>query len=351
MKRSTSTYLDLLRFLAAAIVFLGHLSWTKLSGGFLWQLQKYGHGAVMVFFVLSGFVIAYTTDVKDKSLRDYSLNRLSRLYSVLLPAIVLSFLLDKIGSTINSYSYFMNHENMPFIRMLSAIFFTSESWFLHIHLFNDSAYWSLPYEFWYYVMFGCIIYFTGTTRIVLLAIAALIAGPKILLLAPIWAIGAATYYLSRRVAFGSIVSWPFFLVSLGIVVVLAGQPSFSANHAIWPVGFAVTDYALGIAIAANLLSATQLDFRFGRAGRLIRWAAGFTFSLYLYHLPLLHFAAAVAPTGLPIVLRWAGMVVFVIFAVLLLGSQTEQKKYLLKRWMEAAFVLPARRPPAETLLP
>jgi hypothetical protein len=43
----------------ALVVFMGHLSWKRISGGFLWQFQPLGHDAVMVFFVLSGFVIQY----------------------------------------------------------------------------------------------------------------------------------------------------------------------------------------------------------------------------------------------------------------------------------------------------
>ena len=39
-----------------------------------------GNDAVMVFFVLSGFVIAYVADKKEKTLRDRALSRLARLY-------------------------------------------------------------------------------------------------------------------------------------------------------------------------------------------------------------------------------------------------------------------------------
>ena len=45
-----------------------------------------GNDAVMVFFVLSGFVIAYTVDRGETRASDYALARLVRMYSLALPA-------------------------------------------------------------------------------------------------------------------------------------------------------------------------------------------------------------------------------------------------------------------------
>ena len=336
MSRSTSTYLDLLRFLAAVIVFLGHLSDRRISGGFLWQLQGYGHGAVVIFFVLSGFVIAYVSETKERSLEDYALSRLSRLYSVVFPALLLTFLLDWLGIRINPSVYHMSRETMPVIRLLTAMSFTSQSWFFSIDIFSNGPYWSLPYEFWYYVIFGCVIFLSGATRIILIAIAALIAGPKILVMAPIWAIGAVAYYFSLRVTLRTAVAWLLFAASFAVVL-LSWRPIIAPGNPVWPLEFTLNDYALGMAIAINLLASAQLEFHFMGAAPPIKWAAGFTFSLYLFHLPLLYFAAAVAPAGMPIVLRSIGMMIFVIICVLLLGTQTEHKKHVLKRWMAAAF--------------
>ena len=61
MNRGTSAYLDLLRFLCAAIVILVHADWLQIDGRLplVWRLPGAGHDAVIVFFVLSGFVIAH----------------------------------------------------------------------------------------------------------------------------------------------------------------------------------------------------------------------------------------------------------------------------------------------------
>src|SRR4051812_47468734 len=85
-----SPYLDLMRFSAAAIVFGSHFGSWRLTGGLFWQLAPYGHSAVIVFFVLSGFVIAWTAERKDRSGQDYLLSRASRVLSVAWPAIALT---------------------------------------------------------------------------------------------------------------------------------------------------------------------------------------------------------------------------------------------------------------------
>ena len=64
MRPATSVYLDALRFLAAALVFVVHANYSQVTGGMpvLWRFAGLGNDAVMVFFVLSGFVIAYVAD-------------------------------------------------------------------------------------------------------------------------------------------------------------------------------------------------------------------------------------------------------------------------------------------------
>ncbi|HTC84425.1 MAG TPA: acyltransferase family protein, partial [Rhizomicrobium sp.] len=101
MKKELSVYLDILRVLAAAAVFLSHLSWLEISGGFLWQLQPYGHPAVIVFFVLSGYLIQYSVAARENRLADYAVARLGRLYSVVIPALILTYIFDRIGASHN----------------------------------------------------------------------------------------------------------------------------------------------------------------------------------------------------------------------------------------------------------
>ncbi len=65
MTNALSFYLDGLRFGAAFTVFLAHYSVQRISGGFFWPWFAYGHTAVLVFFVLSGFVIAWVSETRS----------------------------------------------------------------------------------------------------------------------------------------------------------------------------------------------------------------------------------------------------------------------------------------------
>jgi peptidoglycan/LPS O-acetylase OafA/YrhL len=102
-----STYLDLLRFAAAMIVLLSHLAYTRFTDGAYLAIREFnlGSDAVVVFFVLSGFVIAHTAKAKDGTIGQYFFNRATRIYSVAIPAILLTFILDRNGSAFNHQAY------------------------------------------------------------------------------------------------------------------------------------------------------------------------------------------------------------------------------------------------------
>ncbi len=75
MTIALSLYLDALRFVAAFTVFVPHYGDARYSGGLLWQMQPYGHTAVLVLFVLSGFVIAWVIETREPTLEEYGLSR------------------------------------------------------------------------------------------------------------------------------------------------------------------------------------------------------------------------------------------------------------------------------------
>src|SRR5260370_4948232 len=107
-----SDSLDLSRAVAACAVLIGHLrtlcfvdfrhlshrSWPLEA---LYFFAGFGHQAVIVFFVLSGFLISSTvirSHVLGRwSWRDYAINRATRLYVVLVPGFLLRFFLVPTG--------------------------------------------------------------------------------------------------------------------------------------------------------------------------------------------------------------------------------------------------------------
>jgi len=344
MNKELSTYLDLLRLGAAATVFLGHLSWIAISGGFLWQIQLYGHSAVIVFFVLSGFVIQYAADVKERTLFDYSAARLARLYSVVLPAILLTLACDMIGTHHNPGVYDMERETHILWRLLMGALFLTQSWG-HTSLLSNEPYWSLPFEFWYYVLFAAATFLKGRQRIVALVVSGAIAGPGILLMGPIWAAGALAYRLTKRVSLGKPAA-QFLWAATGaasIAVALSnGRPVMSPSPFL-PPAFSGLDFLLGALVAANIFSASFLSFGISRFHRPVAKLAGMTFALYLFHLPLLHLSAAYMPTGMAAPVRAlieAGLVLPIIYALSFITEGQKQRWRAAIRWLLRPFGAP-----------
>lgn len=96
---STSNRLHSLRWGAAFVVLLGHIEmvgkWRTGISVWPWAYQI-AHLAVMAFFVLSGFSIFHVA-FKATGLSKYMLERVTRIYSVLAPAVLLTATLDMIG--------------------------------------------------------------------------------------------------------------------------------------------------------------------------------------------------------------------------------------------------------------
>jgi peptidoglycan/LPS O-acetylase OafA/YrhL len=196
MTTALSLYLDALRFSAALLVFVGHYSSQRLSGGLFWQAFSHGRTAVLVFFVLSGFVIAWITETKEQTIEEYALSRAARLYSVILPVFLITAVLDGLGSAIDPRLYELEWRLStvhPLVGYALSVVFLGQSWTLDVAPRSDLPFWSLNYEAWYYVLFAAAIFLQGRRRITALIVAALLAGPKILLLFPVWLMGAAAW--------------------------------------------------------------------------------------------------------------------------------------------------------------
>jgi peptidoglycan/LPS O-acetylase OafA/YrhL len=97
MARGLSVYLDLLRLLAALQVAICHLSWTRIGALDRNIFSEGGHEAVIVFFVLSGFVVRHAAEKRDHSFSDFVTSRISRLYSVVIPCLAATVLCDLAG--------------------------------------------------------------------------------------------------------------------------------------------------------------------------------------------------------------------------------------------------------------
>src|SRR5438105_12066649 len=125
MQPATSILLDLMRFTAACIVFLSHLTSRELNSVFPWV--RWGHEAVVVFFVMSGFVISYVASNREGTLIGYATARLGRLYSVVLPALLLTPMLDYIGRAISPELYVNTPSDHAALRVFLNILFIQQN--------------------------------------------------------------------------------------------------------------------------------------------------------------------------------------------------------------------------------
>ena len=305
MTNALSLYLDALRFGAAFIVFLSHFG--RVSGGLFWQMQPYGRTAVLVFFVLSGFVIAWVTETKERTLEEYALSRVARLYSVILPALIITAVLDHIAIAIDPSLY--GPEPLPamvrggplnvFLGYVLSLVFLGASWNIGMNPGSDLPYGTLDYEAWYYILFGVATFLQGRLRMVAIAVAALVAGPAILLFFPLWLMGLAAWrwgaalprQLGTPLALGA---WAAFI---GLEA-FGGQELFQhPQAALLPWQFSAYDYIVSALVALLIvgLANAPLPMPGAAVERLIRLLAGTTFGLYLLHFPLLLFFGTVIP--------------------------------------------------------
>src|SRR6267143_315769 len=303
MTQALSLYLDALRFGAAFTVFVSHWAGARYSGGLFWQLMGYGRTSVIVFFVLSGFVIAWVTETRERSFEDYAFSRIARLSSVIVPAFLLTAVLDRLATAIDSQLYGPEVSLGPVERFLGyalSLVFLGESWGLTMLPGFNVPFWSLNYEAWYYVLFGAALFLRGRRRI--MAVAAVVA------FAALDALGA--------------------------------QHLFGVAATSWlPFSFSAYDYVVGglVAVFITALANTPLRLPGDREQRLIRWLAGTSFGLYLYHYPLLNFFGTVVPGSATGTMH--GMLVFglTLGVALPLAHLTEQWKKPMKRMLHSGF--------------
>ncbi len=340
MRAGTSLYLDLVRFAAALAVFLSHYGTRHFTGGMLYQMQPYGAEAVDVFFVLSGFVIGHVTASRETDPRSYIVNRMARVYSVAVPALLLTLALDTAGSALDPNMYPADapphyQAGDLFRGYLMSALFVNQLWTLDIRPGTDWPYWSLGYEVWYYVIFGVAMFAPRRIRVWAIPAAAAIAGPRILSLFPLWLLGVACHRLTRATRQS---------VPIGIICVVV-----SVSGWIWYEALAFShgrlyglapdalsrpelaqDYVVAGLFALHLIGICHLSDRIAPLLRPvatpIRWLAAATFSIYLMHYPVLQFIAAVMPWPLTTALAQASLFVLTLAAVFLMAEVSERRK-------------------------
>jgi peptidoglycan/LPS O-acetylase OafA/YrhL len=277
-----SSILDLLRFFSAFIVFLFHF-----------YVPLPGYQAVIVFFVLSGYFISATIlkSIKENrwSWSDYLLKRVIRLWIVLLPCLILTFLLanlqimlfgsdQKIGNFLDLKTFL---GNLFFLQGISV----------GIYGLNGPL-WSLSYEFWYYILFPCLVFTVVSKKLsikLLFAIVfitiSLFVGQRIMMYFIIWMIGALIP-LVKPLKFNNNLITYIILILATLIAYFSTRyqsgdwvPSWSNFAPDFRVGVA---FSVLIYLIVSFYNNKPSNFKIN----IPKFLSGFSYTLYLAHYPL-----------------------------------------------------------------
>ena len=267
---------------------------------------SFAHQAVVVFFVLSGFLVGGSVHQLHGCHRwswsGYAVQRLSRLWAVLVPCLVLTLVWDFLGAKLGGgrgydgaladMMFFGTKDNPPLDHswptILGNLFFVQD--IVTPMLGSNLALWSLANEFWYYVIFplGFFAWKKGTPlsrRVAPASMAALIcfAMPRSILEGGVvWLFGYFGWLTVRSKRVSHALTRPASCVALSLLLVasLASVKRGSWLAHDWMLGLVVT------LLLPMLVSAGRyVEMLRGIATRL----SDISYSLYLSHFSLLAF--------------------------------------------------------------
>ena len=340
-----STYLDLLRFLAALAVVAAHYAhFGAIEAGAWGAATAMGREAVILFFVLSGFVIAASMAQGRPSARAYAVARLSRVYSVALPVLLLAFgaaaLLRWFGGIEVARGYALDK---AWLYLPLHLLFLGQHWQLGEVPPFMVPYWSLCYEAWYYLLFGLACYLRGARRAVCVGLALACMGYKMWLLLPVWLAGAWLYHrpgprLERGVArAGCCATALLFAVCVAFDV---EAPLRAFALAWWPfpslpLGSAdrfLADYLVCAIVLAHFACARQAGFEaLLRIAPPVRTLASYTFTLYLSHALVIGLWLLLYPHQRDSVADLAALGAAIAATTVVLGALTERRRSAWRR--------------------
>jgi peptidoglycan/LPS O-acetylase OafA/YrhL len=356
LDKNALKFLDGLRGLAALYVVIGHARWLLWEGfagfqshavqyawwdkvlAYVLVFFRYGHEAVLFFFVLSGFVIhlQYARKwQKDASIPfdwlNYLKRRVKRIYPPLILVFGLSFFLVRIGQNAGfsiysaSTPYPLINQNIKATIDLKTLFgnlaFLMDT---YVPVFGSNGpLWSLKYEWWFYMLYPFIVSFNrrsifpATTLVVLLFVASFFpAYWPLLLLNQIagllfsWWLGVflAEVFVGRIKWAWSLLFWLSPILGLGLLGVVKNS--------------VVSDTLCALGFTGVLSFCFWLQSRGIKLAILerLKWLGDCSYTLYVVHFPIMvllsgfliqkngvlptHFGFVIGGTIMVVLLAW-----------------------------------------------
>jgi len=310
------SHLNALRGLAALAVAYSHarvLFFPPLaiaSGAPGPRYMTIGHEAVMIFFVLSGYLVGGSVlrsiRCQSWSWRDYLIKRLVRLWIVLIPAIAITVLLDTLGIHLfgGSGSVYEVGSRLEFVApdvlavehsgsvILGNVFFLQTVLFPQVG--TNIPVWSLAYEFWYYIAFPCALMAADrrsslsgrlAAAVAVIAVLTLLGRDGALLMLP-WLMGAAVSQLPRAIPPRLRAGAAWCAVAGVAVVFLASKKYALELH--W------AELASGLAASLLIYAVICQDqsAKTGLYAKVSDMLARISYTFYLTHMPFMVFLFA-----------------------------------------------------------
>lgn len=325
MTKSFSLWLDVLRAGAALTVLFGHMAHIRFTRGDYFFLRDWNvaSDAVIVFFVLSGVVIFYAAG-RDQTLGRFAFNRLTRIASVLFPALLITLAFDAIGTSVDKSAYPNGfYQELTLGEFLWRGMTVTNLWYGisdWVRLGTNGPIWSLSYEVGFYLIFGSLMFLKGPIRLVVLTLLMLLLGIPILALFPAWWIGVMVWKNASDNKERNSPVWSWIMVVGGVVALVglkvSGAPQLLENATILALQpynhHSVLLYSneflwntiIAVGVAIHLIGVRRLTLDMserteGAIAKSVRWIAGGSFSLYVVHYPTLHLLDATLPETLP----------------------------------------------------
>ncbi|MFC3903773.1 Peptidoglycan/LPS O-acetylase OafA/YrhL, contains acyltransferase and SGNH-hydrolase domains [Acinetobacter marinus] len=316
LDKTFSLQLESLRGLSAIVVLFSHAFQAFIAPQdvtFYSIVRLLGQSAVMMFFILSGFLIGHSIQKNllqnhTFSIRKYARQRFRRILPPFIFALcwmLLLYLLAPYCFATGSHDFELipalmirTAYDFSWVELLGSVFFVNE--FLTPTLYANAPLWSLSYEVWFYVLAGLMAmwrYAFARAALVIVLIILSLLNLQFLVYFGVWLLAFAFSFdqVRRRLDVHAlkIIQWIFGIFALCIAMYDAYQffiidqvKTYQANL------FTLFNPCVGIVFAIFLLQLYQKQRTFTPF-----WvsSARFSYTLYVTHFPILLFIMGVFP--------------------------------------------------------
>ncbi len=207
-----STFLHIVKILAIAAVIIGHASKPDIL--FDVDVSILGRATIPTFLMISAYFAAMTFSKaqikgvsRGRKFLKSVMTRYFNMYFMFVPATFLVLAMDVWlisvdAPFVHTDKFDADLSGMRIVKEFWQLFtFSGEYWAestVGQGVFSNAAVWTMDYLMAYTVATAALYLLSGTTRVVAICLAVLIAGPTVLLLSPLWWAGVLAFEIHKR---------------------------------------------------------------------------------------------------------------------------------------------------------